>query len=168
MENENNVDVKETEKTVEKETTQKTYTVDDVNNSYKAGVKKARAELEESESYKKYQDWVKTNQDDSEKIKDLEKSNASKDNEIKDLKAQIILNKSEVKPEFSDFVKSEVLKMVDDTIDFDTALKSYKKEKPQFFGETVVKKVQSSPTLAGGTKPKTSNDIMNSLLRGKK
>ena len=165
MENGNNVDVQETAKTVEEETTKKTYTVDDVNNSYKAGVKKARAEIEESENYKKYQDWVKSNQNDGEKIKELEKSNANKDNEIKDLKVQIVLNNSDVKPEFSDFVKSEVLKRVDDTTDFDTALKQFKKDKPQYFGEIVVKKVQSSPALAGGIKSKTTNDIMNSLLR---
>lgn len=152
---------------VEQETTQKTYTVEDVNNSYKAGVKKARAELEQSEDYKKYQDWVKSNQNDSEKIKNLENSNADKDNIIKDLKAQLCLSKSDVKPEFMEFVTSKVISMVDENTTFDEALKSFKKSSPQYFGETVVKKVQSSPSLnAGGNQPQTTNSIMNDLLRG--
>ena len=47
-----------------------------------------------------------------------------------------------------------------------TRLKAkYKKDNPQYFGETVVKKVQSSPAMAGGTQPQTTNDIMNNLLR---
>ena len=97
---ENNEDVKTTEQTVEGETTQKTYTVEDVNNSYKAGVKKARAELEQSEDYKKYQDWVKEHQNDGEKIKNLETSNLNKDNRLMDLEAQLELKDSDVKPEF--------------------------------------------------------------------
>ena len=60
------------------------------------------------------------------------------------------------------------MSMVNETTDFDTALKNYKKENTQYFGEIVVKKVQTSPTLAGGTKPQTTNDIMNNLLRGTK
>jgi signal recognition particle GTPase len=163
---ENNEDVKTTEEKVE-ETTQKTYTVEDVNNSYKAGVKKARAELEQSEEYKKYQDWIKSNQNDSEKIKNLENSNADKDNIIKDLKAQLCLSKSDVKPEFMEFVTSKVISMSDETTTFEEALKNFKKSSPQYFGETVVKKVQTSPGLNnGGNQPQTTNQVMNDLLRG--
>ena len=62
---------------------------------------------------------------------------------------------------------SEVMALVNDTTDFDTALKNYKKENSQYFGEVVVKKVQSSPTLNnGGTKTQTVNDIVNNVLRG--
>ena len=163
---ENNEDVKTTEEKVE-ETTQKTYTVEDVNNSYKAGVKKARAELEQSEEYKKYQDWIKSNQNDSEKIKNLENSNADKDNIIKDLKAQLCLSKSDVKPEFMEFVTSKVISMSDETTTFEEALKNFKKSSPQYFGEIVVKKVQTSPGLNnGGNQPQTTNQVMNDLLRG--
>ena len=55
---------------------------------------------------------------------------------------------------------------VNDETDFATALESYKKENPQYFGDTVVKKVQSSPNLTGGAKEVTTNDIMNDILRG--
>ena len=59
------------------------------------------------------------------------------------------------------------MSMVNDTTDFETALKNYKKENTQYFGETVVKKVQSSPNLnGGGTKETTTNSIMNDILRG--
>ena len=88
-------------------------------------------------------------------------------NENKDLKAQLQMSDSNVKKEFMKFVTSEVNSKVNDETDFATALKDYKKENPQFFGDTVVKKVQSSPTLnAGGTQPQTTSDIMNDLLRG--
>lgn len=88
-------------------------------------------------------------------------------NEKNDLMAELQLNKSHVKDEFSKFVKSEVLAKVNDTTDFASALESYKKDSPQFFGDTVVKKVQSSPNLNnGGNKATTTNDIMNNILRG--
>lgn len=162
---EDNKDVQTTE-TVEK-TTQKNYTVDDINNSFSAGVKKAYADLQKDEDYKKYLDWKKSNQNDSDKIKELETSNTNKDNRIKDLEAQLILNKSDVKPEFEKFVKNEVFSMINETTDFETALKNLKDTSPQYFGQTVVKKVQSSPVLAGGAKPQTTNDVMNSFIRGK-
>ena len=89
-------------------------------------------------------------------------------NENKDLKAQIQMNGSNVKKEFMKFVTSEVNSQVNDETDFATALQSYKKENPQYFGESVVKKVQSSPTLAGGEQPTTTNGIMNDILRSAK
>ena len=88
-------------------------------------------------------------------------------NERNDLKAQIQMSDSNVKKEFSKFVRSEVMANVNEENDFTKALESYKKENPQYFGETVVKKVQSSPSLnAGGNQPQTTNNIMNELLRG--
>ena len=55
---------------------------------------------------------------------------------------------------------------VNDTTDFETALENFKKSSPQYFGETVIKKVQTSPTLNnGGTQTTTTNDIMNNILR---
>ena len=88
-------------------------------------------------------------------------------NENKDLKAEIQMNGSKVKSEFSKFVKNEVMSKVNDDTDFTTALKNYKKENPQYFGDTVVKKVQTSPSLnAGEGKPQSTNDIMNDILRG--
>ncbi len=86
--------------------------------------------------------------------------------ENKNLKAQLQMSDSNVKKEFSKFVTSEVMSNVNDETDFATALESYKKENPQYFGDTVVKKVQSSPNLAGGQQPVSTNDIMNDILRG--
>lgn len=90
-------------------------------------------------------------------------------NENKDLKAQLQMSDSNVKKEFSKFVTSEVMAQVNDDTDFATALKNYKKDNPQYFGDVVVKKVQSSPSLnTGGTQPQSTNDIMNNILRGAK
>ena len=166
METENK-DVQVTEETKVEETTEKTYTHEDVDNSFKAGYKKAKTEFEKSDEYKNYQEWKKSNQNDSEKINELQNSvNAlTKENNL--LKATSKVASSDVKPEFLKFVTSEVMSLVDDTTDFDTALKNYKKENTQYFGETVVKKVQTSPTLNnGGEKGTTTNSIMNDILRG--
>ena len=81
------------------------------------------------------------------------------------LKATNEVAKSDVKPEFLKFVTSEVMTMVNDTTDFETALKNFKKDNSQYFGEVVIKKVQSSPNLNGGAKEITTNDIMNNILR---
>lgn len=86
--------------------------------------------------------------------------------ENKDLKAQLQMSGSNVKKEFSKFVTSEVMANVNDETDFASALENYKKENPQYFGDTVVKKVQSSPTLVGGQQPTSTNEIMNNILRG--
>lgn len=88
--------------------------------------------------------------------------------ENKTLKAESKMRDTDVKKEFSKFVMSEVMSQVDDKTDFETALGNYKKENPQYFGETVVKKVQSSPSVGTGENHQTTaDDIMNNLLRGK-
>lgn len=161
---EDNKDVQTTE--VEKEEVTKTYTKEDLDNSFNAGVKKANSDWQKDEKYKEFQAWKKSNQSDSEKMAGLESDNASLSSQVKLLQAQLEVSNSDVKKEFSKFVTSEVMELVNDTTNFETALKNYKKNNPQYFGETVVKKVQSSPSLnAGGNQPQTTNSIMNDLLR---
>lgn len=169
---EDNKDVQVTEETnVEetvKEETTKTYTQEDIDNSYKAGIKNGKKELlKNDEKYQEFLEWKKSNQNDSEKISELTKLNEQLTKENTTLKATNKVANSDVKPEFLKFVTSEVLALVDETTDFDTALKNYKKENTQYFGEVVVKKVQSSPILNnGGTKQSTVNDIFNNMVRG--
>jgi len=88
-------------------------------------------------------------------------------NENNDLKAELQMNDSDVKKEFSKFVISEVRSKVNDDTNFETALENYKKENPQYFGGDNSKiKVQSSPTLNGGNpQPQSTNQIMNDILR---
>lgn len=119
---------------------------------------------EENDTLKdKVKDYETSSKDNADKLKDLE----TLTNENKDLKAQLQMGDSNVKKEFSKFVRSEIMSKVDDKNDFESVLKSYKKENPQYFGDTVVKKVQTSPNLQGGeSAPQTTNSIMNSILRG--
>ena len=164
---EDNKDTKVEEVVEEKEETTKTYTKEDLDNSFNAGVKKAHTDWQKDEKYKEFLEWKKTNQNDSEKLAELENSNNAKDNEINQLKTLIKIKDSDVKKEFQKFVASEVMGLVNENTDFDSALKKYKNDNPQYFGEVVVKKVQSSPNLSnGGTKETTTNDIMNGILRG--
>lgn len=171
---ENNADTQVVEEKVEQETTQKTYTEQDIQNSFNAGVKKASTEWQKDEKYKEFLDWKKSNQNDSEKITELQnqintltQDNSKKDEEIFSLKSFNKVSNTDVKKEFCEFVTDKVMKLVNDTTDFDTALNKYKSENPQYFGETIVKKVQSSPNLnGGGNKETTTNSIMNDILRG--
>lgn len=121
--------------------------------------------LEYKQKVAEYEEQVKTlNSKIDENSKSLENlQNIT--NENNDLKAEIQMNGSNVKKEFSKFVRSEVMASVNDDTNFETALENYKKENPQYFGETVVTKVQSSPALVGGQQPKTANDVMNSFIR---
>lgn len=99
------------------------------------------------------------------KSKDLE-NYQNVTNENKDLKAQLQMSNSNVRKEFSKFVTNEIMSKVDDEHNFESVLEDYKKENPQYFGESVVHKVQTSPNLSGGnTMPKTTNSIMNDILR---
>lgn len=128
---------------------------------------------EQVEEYKtEVQGYKSTIDELNKKVEDNEKSLGDLQNitnERNDLKAQIQMSDSNVKKEFSKFVRSEVLANVTDDNDFTKALESYKKDNPQYFGETVVKKVQTSPVLNnGGNQPQTTNTIMNDLLRGAK
>ena len=124
---------------------------------------------EQVEDYKKEVEGYKTQINDFNKT--IEENNKSLENlqsvtnENKDLKAQLQMSDSNVKKEFSKFVTSEVMSSVNDDTDFATALENYKKENPQYFGDTVVKKVQSSPNLAGGTQPSTVDDMFNNMIR---
>ena len=163
---ENNTDTQVVDNVVQEETT-KTYTKEDLDNSFNAGVKKASTEWQKDEKYKEFLTWKKTSQSDSEKMAELQTNFNNVSNENKYLKAQLEVSNSDVKKEFSKFVTSEVMNNVNDTTDFATALKDYKKNNPQYFGETVVKKVQTSPVLNnGGNQPQTTNNIMNDILRG--
>ena len=120
---------------------------------------------EEIEGYKnKINELNKSIDEDKKSLESL----TSITNERDDYKAQLQMNGANCKKEFMKFVASEVKGMVDDKTDFNTALENYKKENPQYFGENVVKKVQTSPTLNGGnTQPQTTDNIMNDILRGK-
>lgn len=139
-------------------------TIDTIMAEYGKNVQGLKEQIEEYKGYKT------ENENLSKQLEEKEKSMKGFEdvsNENKSLKAQLKLNENNIKKEFSKFVTSEIMSQVDDKNDFDTILKSYKKDNPQYFGDTVIKKTQTSPSLnAGGDKPQTTNDIMNSILRG--
>lgn len=139
-------------------------TIDTIMAEYGKNVQGLKEKIEEYKGYKT------ENENLSKQLEEKEKSMKGFEdvsNENKSLKAQLKLNENNIKKEFSKFVTSEIMSQVDDKNDFDTVLKSYKKDNPQYFGDTVIKKTQTSPSLnAGGDKPQTTNDIMNNILRG--
>ena len=139
-------------------------TIDTIMAEYGKNVQGLKEQIEEYKGYKT------ENENLSKQLEEKEKSMKGFEdvsNENKSLKAQLKLNENNIKKEFSKFVTSEIMSQVDDKNDFDTILKSYKKDNPQYFGDTVIKKTQTSPSLnAGGDKPQTTNDIMNTILRG--
>ena len=139
-------------------------TIDTIMAEYGKNVQGLKEQIEEYKGYKTESENLSKQLEEKEKsMKGFEDVS----NENKSLKAQLKLNENNIKKEFSKFVTSEIMSQVDDKNDFDTVLKSYKKDNPQYFGDTVIKKTQTSPSLnAGGDKPQTTNDIMNSILRG--
>lgn len=150
---------------------QKTFTQEELNAIIETRLAKAKKDMPSKEELKKYNEWKEAQKTEQEKNEDLmnqlKANNGTLTDENTKLKAQIQIMNSNVKKEFVKFVTSEVLSMTNDEVDLVTALKSYKKDNPQYFGDTVIKKTQTSPSLnAGGDKPQTTNDIMNSILRG--
>lgn len=139
-------------------------TINTIMAEYGKNVQGLKEQIEEYKGYKT------ENENLSKQLEEKEKSMKGFEdisNENRSLKAQLKLNENNIKKEFSKFVTSEIMSQVDDKNDFDTVLKSYKKDNPQYFGDTVIKKTQTSPSLnAGGDKPQTTNDIMNNILRG--
>lgn len=149
----------------------KTFTQEEVNSIVEERLAKVKKNMPSKEELQQYNEWKETQKTEQEKINDkinqLQTNNGILTNENSQLKAQLEVLNSNAKKEFVRFVTSEVLAMVNDTTDLKTAIKSYKKDNPQYFGDTVIKKTQTSPSLnAGGDKPQTTNDIMNSILRG--
>ena len=149
----------------------KTFTQEEVNSIVEERLAKAKKNMPTKEELQQYNEWKETQKTEQEKINDkinqLQANNGTLTNENSQLKAQLEVINSNAKKEFVRFVKSEVLAMVNETTDLKTAIKSYKKDNPQYFGDTVIKKTQTSPSLnAGGDKPQTTNDIMNNILRG--
>lgn len=150
---------------------EKTFTQAELNSIIEDRLAKARKNIPSKEELQQYNEWKenqKTEQEKiNEKINQLQTSNGTLTNENSQLKAQLEVLNSNAKKEFVRFVTSEVLAMVNETTDLKTAIKNYKKDNPQYFGDTVIKKTQTSPSLNnGGDKPQTTNDIMNSILRG--
>lgn len=171
-----NKDTVEVEEKVEEpkkeEATEKTYTKEDLDNSFNAGVKKANSEWQKDEKYKEFLEWKKTNRNDSEKIEELqaeinrikeEKTSLSK--EYEQLKNTQKVKDSDAKPDFIRFITSEVTSKVNETNDFDSVLKDFKKENPQYFGEVVLKKVQTSPKLNNTNGGTNTSSIMNDVIR---
>lgn len=175
---ENNEQVVETETTttenVETTVEEKTLTQKEFDEALQRAIARKTKNLPSADELKSFNEWKKSNQNDSEKITELQnqintltQDNSKKDEEIFSLKSYNAVSNTDVKKEFCEFVTDKVMKLVNDTTDFDTALKNYKSENPQYFGETIVKKVQSSPNLnGGGNKETTTNSIMNDILRG--
>lgn len=83
------------------------------------------------------------------------------------LQATDKVTKAGIKPEFAKFVANEVLGLTSDTLDFDTALKSYKAKNPQFNSESTIVRKNSSVELDGNSENQssTTNKTMNDLIR---
>lgn len=163
---EENQNIDESQENHQVESNEKTYSEDDIQNSFNAGLKKGSNKFKSDPEYKEFLKWKKNNQTDLEKMNNLTTENNKKDEKIKSLETQIEVLNSGAKKEFVRFVTSEIKNLIDEDDDIKSVLKNYKKENPQYFGEVVIRKTKSSPSLNGGdNKDSTTNDIMNEILR---
>ena len=141
-------------------------TIDSIMAEYGKNVTKYKEKIDDYKA--QVSDYEKTINDLNGKVetntKELEDLQKFKD-ENTDLHAQLQMSSSNVKKEFSKFVKNEVLGLVDDKTDFETALNNYKESNPQYFGDTQVIKTSSSPSLVSENQPVSTNNIMNDIIR---
>lgn len=141
---------------------------DDEMKAYKEWKKTAQPSFDEEITKKKIDEYIKKIETqietaNAERIKELE-------TQLNTTKAQLIfaenqqkVNQANCKKEFAEFVIDRISKLEGD---FDKNLESFKKDNPQYFGETVIRRVSTSPKMgnSGGT-PTTTNSRMNDILR---
>ena len=143
--------------------TEKLYTQEDIDKAVESRLNRERRNREKDPEYKAFKAWQESQQTESEKAQEKENAyqRAVKENAL--LKAEKKLINENVKPEFAEFVAEKVMAMGDD---FEKNLAEYKKSNPHFFGETVIRKMSSSPSMGGSGQGSTTNDRMNDLIRG--
>ena len=91
---EDNKDTKVEE--LEKDTPEKTYTKEDIDNSFNAGMKKASKEWQKDEKYQEFMNWKKSNQTENDKINELTQNNTTLANEKVGLENRVIKIKIKV------------------------------------------------------------------------
>lgn len=134
----------------------KTFTQDEVDQIVADRLARERKKLPADVDLKKYREWQKNSQTDAEKYSAMEADLKASQAEVAMLRNQQAVAKAECKPEFAEFVADKVAKMGED---FEKNLADFKKSNPQYFGESKVVKVNSSPKLTGGSST-TVADIM--------
>lgn len=151
--------------TEEHQETGKTFTQEEVNSIIGVRLAEVKKGQPTSEELKAFRDWQKTQKTEAEKQAERDAAYQAATRENAQLKAEKQALAAKAKPEFVEFVSSKVLAMEGD---FAKNLEIYKKSNPQYFGETVVRKVSSSPSVSAGSEGGTkTNDIMNDLLRSR-
>jgi hypothetical protein len=141
----------------------KSYTQEELDAIIEKRIARDRRTRENTPEYKAFKEWEDSQKTKEEKESELQKKYDLSQSELAVLKAEKKVISANAKPEFAEFVASKVLSMGDD---FEANLAEYKKNNPQYFGETVVKKVSTSPDLSGKAGASTTNDKMNNLIRG--
>ncbi len=143
--------------------TEKTFTQADIDASYQAGITKANSDWSKSDEYKAFKIWQDNQKSEAERLsaERAETAKIKRENDI--FRAEKKAFKAGAKSEFAEYVGEKVLAMDGD---FDSNLAKYKKDNPQFFGESVVRRVSSSPQFeTGGKLSQNTNDIINNGLR---
>ncbi len=142
----------------------KSYTQEELNAIIEKRIARDRKARENTPEFKAFKEWEDSQKTTDEKHNELQKNYDSALSELAMLKAEKKVIGANCQSEFAEFVASKVLAMGED---FDKNLADFKKDNPQYFGETVVKKVATSPSLTGtASLGNTTNDKMNSVLRG--
>lgn len=110
---------------------------------------------------------------DQTKISEEMEALKSKNNEISKLYEESINNqyklqalKSGINDKFVDFVTSDVLKNKKDNEEFNTVLDKYIKDNPQYLTTNTNFHISTTPQSKNKTELKSSNDLINNLIRG--
>lgn len=138
---EDNKDVQVTEETkveeTEKEETTRTYTQEDLDNSFNAGRKKASHDWQKDEKYKEFIEWKENQKTQQDKYDELVKKDGEKDNTISNLqKENEILRAGVNDSDDVEFILYKVGKMEGD---FSENLKNYLAENPKYVKKQEIK-----------------------------
>ena len=161
-ENENTVENKpeslpeNQEPTEVSEPEEKTFTQSELNEIIKDRLARARKGIPDDAELKEFRKWKKESQTDAEKYSGMQQELNEARAELVLLKNQNAVSKAGCRSEFSEFVADKVSKMGGE---FEEDLQEFKKNNPQYFGETVIKKLGTSPPMAEGT-ARTKADIL--------
>lgn len=135
---------------------EKTFTQSELNEIIKDRLARARKGIPDDAELKEFRKWKRESQTDAEKYSGMQQELNEARAELILLKNQQAVSKAGCRSEFSEFVADKISKMEGE---FEDNLQAFKKDNPQYFGEAVIKKLGTSPSMGGGT-ARTKADIL--------
>ncbi len=143
----------------------KTFTQEELDSIVNERLAREKKKMPSKEDMALFKTWQAEN-----KAKEDVKTPSAEDvqikNELSQAKAELELFKAGIKTEYLEFVGFKISSMDSDD-ELSEKVATFKKNNPQYFADlSVQKKGSANPRMTGGSKPQSSNQKMNDLIRG--